>query len=43
MFTEFVVVQRTALVRVVALLVSGDMAKAEDVVQTALTRLYLLT
>ena len=33
--------QRAALVRVAALLVSGDMAKAEDVVQTALTRLYL--
>jgi RNA polymerase sigma-70 factor (sigma-E family) len=40
-FTEFVMVQRAALVRVAALLVSGDMAKAEDVVQTALTRLYL--
>ena len=34
-------VQRAALVRVAALLVSGDMAKAEDVVQTALTKLYL--
>ena len=34
-------VQRAALVRVAALLVSGDLAKAEDVVQTALTRLYL--
>jgi RNA polymerase sigma-70 factor (sigma-E family) len=34
-------VRRAALVRVAALLVSGDMAKAEDVVQTALTRLYL--
>jgi RNA polymerase sigma-70 factor (sigma-E family) len=34
-------VQRAALVRVAALLVSGDVAKAEDVVQTALTRLYL--
>jgi RNA polymerase sigma-70 factor (sigma-E family) len=33
--------QRAALVRVAALLVSGDMAKAEDVVQTALTKLYL--
>jgi RNA polymerase sigma-70 factor (sigma-E family) len=40
-FTEFVLVQRAALVRVAALLVSGDMAKAEDVVQTALTKLYL--
>jgi hypothetical protein len=40
-FTEFVVVQRAALVRVAALLVSGDLARAEDVVQTALTRLYL--
>jgi RNA polymerase sigma-70 factor (sigma-E family) len=34
-------VQRAALVRVAALLVSGDLATAEDVVQTALTRLYL--
>ncbi len=33
--------QRAALVRVAALLVSGDLAKAEDVVQTALTKLYL--
>src|ERR1700739_5042328 len=40
-FTEFVVAQRAALVRVAALLVSGDTAKAEDVVQTALTKLYL--
>ena len=40
-FTEFVLVQRAALVRVAALLVSGDMAKAEDVVQSALTKLYL--
>jgi RNA polymerase sigma-70 factor (sigma-E family) len=40
-FTEFVTVQRAALVRVAALLVSGDLAKAEDVVQTALTKLYL--
>ena len=40
-FTEFVMVQRAALVRVAALLVSGDLAKAEDVVQTALTKLYL--
>lgn len=40
-FTEFVIVQRAALVRVAALLVSGDMTKAEDVVQTALTKLYL--
>ena len=40
-FTEFVAVQRAALVRVAALLVSGDLARAEDVVQTALTRLYL--
>jgi RNA polymerase sigma-70 factor (sigma-E family) len=33
--------QRGALVRVAVLLVSGDTAKAEDVVQTALTKLYL--
>ena len=40
-FTDFVMVQRAALVRVAALLVSGDVAKAEDVVQTALTKLYV--
>ena len=33
--------RRAALVRVAALLVSGDLARAEDVVQTALTRLYV--
>ncbi|MEU8021313.1 MULTISPECIES: sigma-70 family RNA polymerase sigma factor [Micromonospora] len=40
-FTEFVTARRAALVRVATLLVSGDLARAEDVVQTALTRLYL--
>jgi RNA polymerase sigma-70 factor (sigma-E family) len=40
-FTEFVMVERAGFVRVAALLVSGDMARAEDVVQTALTKLYL--
>ncbi|GAA2540673.1 SigE family RNA polymerase sigma factor [Winogradskya consettensis] len=40
-FTEFVSARRDGLVRVAALLVSGDLAKAEDVVQTALTKLYL--
>jgi RNA polymerase sigma-70 factor (sigma-E family) len=40
-FTEFVTAQRAALLRVAALLVTGDLATAEDVVQTALTRLYL--
>lgn len=40
-FTEFVTARRAALVRVAALLMSGDLARAEDVVQTALTRLYL--
>jgi RNA polymerase sigma-70 factor (sigma-E family) len=40
-FTEFVTARRAVLVRVATLLVSGDLAKAEDVVQTALTRLYL--
>ncbi|TDB76281.1 sigma-70 family RNA polymerase sigma factor [Micromonospora sp. KC723] len=40
-FTEFVTARRAGLVRVATLLVSGDLAKAEDVVQTALTRLYL--
>ncbi|MFG2004429.1 SigE family RNA polymerase sigma factor [Spirillospora sp. NPDC048911] len=39
-FTEFVRAHRAALVRVAALLASGDTARAEDVVQTALTRLY---
>jgi RNA polymerase sigma-70 factor (sigma-E family) len=40
-FTEFVTARRAGLVRVAMLLVSGDLAKAEDVVQAALTRLYL--
>jgi RNA polymerase sigma-70 factor (sigma-E family) len=40
-FTEFVTARRVALVRTATLLVSGDSAKAEDVVQTALTKLYL--
>jgi RNA polymerase sigma-70 factor (sigma-E family) len=40
-FTEFVRVRRTELVRVARLLLSGDQARAEDAVQTALTRLYL--
>jgi RNA polymerase sigma-70 factor (sigma-E family) len=40
-FTEFVIARRAALVRVAALLVSGNLARAEDVVQTALTRLYV--
>src|ERR1700722_7562135 len=40
-FTEFVMARRAALVRVAALLVPGDLARAEDVVQTALTRLYV--
>lgn len=40
-FTEFVAQRRPELVRVATLLVSGDAAKAEDVVQTALTRIYL--
>ncbi|WP_243705999.1 sigma-70 family RNA polymerase sigma factor [Micromonospora sp. KC721] len=40
-FTEFVMTRRAGLVRVATLLVSGDLAKAEDVVQTALTRIYL--
>ncbi|SDT74831.1 SigE family RNA polymerase sigma factor [Actinoplanes derwentensis] len=40
-FTEFVTVRRAALVRTASLLVSGDTAKAEDVVQTALIKLYL--
>jgi RNA polymerase sigma-70 factor (sigma-E family) len=40
-FTEFVTARRAALVRVAALLVAGDGARAEDIVQAALTRLYL--
>ncbi|WP_430791927.1 SigE family RNA polymerase sigma factor [Actinoplanes sp. G11-F43] len=40
-FTEFVTARRAALVRTASLLVSGDTAKAEDVVQTALMKLYL--
>jgi RNA polymerase sigma-70 factor (sigma-E family) len=40
-FTEFVTARRVALVSVATWLVCGDRAKAEDVVQTALTRLYL--
>jgi RNA polymerase sigma-70 factor (sigma-E family) len=39
-FTEFVTARRAALVRIAAL-VSGDFGRAEDVVQTALTRLYV--
>jgi RNA polymerase sigma-70 factor (sigma-E family) len=41
-FTEFVTARRPALAQVAALLLSGDRARAEDVVQTALTRLYLV-
>lgn len=40
-FTEFVTARRTSLVRTASLLVSGDTAKAEDVVQTALIKLYM--
>lgn len=40
-FTAFVTARRAGLVRVAALLVSGDSAKGEDIVQMALTRLYL--
>lgn len=40
-FPEFVTARRVDLVRVATLLVSGDVAKAEDVVQAALPRLYL--
>ena len=40
-FTEFVLARRAALVGVATLLLSGDRGRAEDAVQTALTRLYL--
>ena len=40
-FSAFVSAQRAVLVRLAALLLSGDRATAEDVVQTALTRLYV--
>ena len=40
-FTDFVLAHRATLVRVAALLLSGDAARAEDVVQTGLVRLYL--
>ena len=40
-FTEFVHAQRSALVRMARLLTAGDQALAEDLVQTALTRLYV--
>lgn len=40
-FTEFVTARRAALTHVATLLLSGDRGRAEDAVQTALTRLYL--
>lgn len=40
-FSEYVVGQRARLVRTARLLTAGDHASAEDVVQTALTRLYV--
>ncbi|MEN3267626.1 sigma-70 family RNA polymerase sigma factor [Pseudonocardia sp.] len=40
-FSAFVSAQRAVLVRLAALLLTGDRATAEDVVQTALTRLYV--
>lgn len=40
-YVEFVTAQRTALVRMARLLTAGDEAYAEDLVQTALTKLYL--
>lgn len=40
-FTEFVTTRRAALVRVAAMLLANDRARAEDAVQTALTRLYV--
>ena len=40
-FTEFVTARRAVLTHVATLLLSGDRGRAEDAVQTALTRLYL--
>jgi RNA polymerase sigma-70 factor (sigma-E family) len=40
-FSEYVAAQRVRLVRTARLLTAGDHAAAEDVVQTALTRLYV--
>ena len=40
-FSAFVSAQRAVLVRLAALLLTGDRATAEDVVQAALTRLYV--
>jgi RNA polymerase sigma-70 factor (sigma-E family) len=40
-FRAFVTARRTALVRTATLLAAGDSHLAEDVVQTALTRLYV--
>ncbi|MHC3429014.1 SigE family RNA polymerase sigma factor [Streptomyces sp. DT18] len=40
-FAEFVRAHRAGLVRLAVLLLSGDQGRAEDAVQTALTRLYL--
>ena len=40
-FTEFVLAQRPALVRMARLLTAGDEAFAEDLVQTALTKLFV--
>jgi RNA polymerase sigma-70 factor (sigma-E family) len=40
-FTEYVAAHRVRLVRTARLLTAGDHAAAEDVVQSALTRLYV--
>ena len=40
-FTEFVLAQRPALVRMARLLTAGDEAFAEDLVQAALTKLHV--
>jgi DNA-directed RNA polymerase specialized sigma24 family protein len=40
-FRAFVVTRRPALVRTATLLAAGDAHAAEDLVQTALTRLYV--
>jgi DNA-directed RNA polymerase specialized sigma24 family protein len=41
-FSEYVAAHRVRLVRTARLLTAGDEAAAEDLVQTVLTRLYVM-